>query len=104
MEQAMTRFSLSILFSSPEVTVGVQQQCARLSDEIIELVVKLRLRCAGLTQDNDIRVDAVDGVVELHGEVFSAAAKRLAGQIAWRVDDVLRVANQLEVVARFPCD
>jgi hyperosmotically inducible periplasmic protein len=96
-------FALLLTLASFSVTATAQQQ-QRLSDDMIETLVKHRLMRAGLWQGNNIKIDADDGVVELEGKVLSPAQKRRAEQIAWRVDDVMRVENKLEVEARFRND
>lgn len=76
------------------------QQNVRLSDDLIERLVKHRLMRAGVWQGNNIEVDADDGMVELEGKVRSQGEKLRAERIALRVDDVMGVENKLEVDSR----
>lgn len=59
---------------------------------------------ADIWKANNIRVDADDGVVKLEGKVLSNAVKRCVERTVWRVDDVMRVENRLEVEGKFPND
>jgi hyperosmotically inducible protein len=68
-------------------------------DGRINMEVKLRLLTANEVPSNEIRVDTEDGVVTLFGIVPTAAIKNEAGDQASRVAGVIRVDNELEVVA-----
>ncbi len=96
-------FSLLVMLAAVTMT-GFGQQHDRLSDDLIEQLIKHRLMRAGLWQANNITVDADDGVVELKGKALSQAARRRAERIAMRVEDVMRVENKIEVEAKFRND
>jgi osmotically-inducible protein OsmY len=49
------------------------------------------------TQDAQIKVDVLDRVIVLDGEVESPIVKRVAGDDAWDVPGVVDVSNQLTV-------
>jgi hyperosmotically inducible protein len=69
------------------------------SDMRISMAVKLRLVTAAQVPSNEISVDTEDNVVTLFGIVPSADVKRAAGTEAGKVKGVVKVENQLEVVA-----
>lgn len=97
-------FSVALLLGAVTATANAQQPGDRLSDDMIETLVEHRLMRAGILSANRIEVNVDDGVVELSGKVLSQALKRRAERIAWRVDDVMRVENDLEVETRFRND
>lgn len=90
-------FSLLIMFGAMTMATNAQD---RLSDEMIETLLKHRLMREGIWKANNIKIDADDGVVKLEGKVLSMAARRRAERLAWRVDDVMGVENKLEVEAK----
>lgn len=94
-------FSLLFMFGAVTTTASAQD---RLSDDMIENLVKHRLMREGIWKANNIKVDSDDGMVKLEGKVLSTAAKRRAERLAWRVDDVMGVENKLDVEAKFRND
>lgn len=96
-------FSMLLLLGGLTATAPAQSS-DRLADEMIESLVKHRLMRADIWKANNIRVDADDGVVKLEGKVLSNAVKRRVERIVWRVDDVMRVENRLEVEGKFRND
>ncbi|MGH9236080.1 MAG: BON domain-containing protein [Acidimicrobiales bacterium] len=56
-----------------------------------------RLRENLYTEDAQIRVDVIDRVIVLDGEVETPIVKRVAGEDAWDVPGVVDVSNQLSV-------
>lgn len=97
-------FSVLLLLGGMTTTATAQRSNDRLSDEMIESLVKHRLMRADIWKANNIKIDADDGIVKLEGKVLSSAMKRRAERIAWRVDDVIRVENRLEVEGKFRND
>jgi hyperosmotically inducible periplasmic protein len=69
------------------------------SDMRMTAAVKLRLFTAAEIPSGEISVDTEDGVVMLFGIVPTAAVKAAAGAEARKVKGVVRVDDQLEVVA-----
>ncbi len=94
MKVASLVFSLMVMFGAMTMTASAQD---RLSDEVIENLLKHRLMRVGIWKATNIRVDSDDGMVKLEGKVLSLAAKRRAERLAWQVDDVMGVENKLEV-------
>ncbi|MEO6950891.1 MAG: BON domain-containing protein [Polyangia bacterium] len=70
----------------------------RLTDEWVTTNVKLRLFADETVPALDISVDTRDGVVTLFGMVPTAAAKAAAAASAGRVDGVVRVADELQIL------
>lgn len=62
------------------------------------IVERLRATFAGVDALRDVRVAVNAGVVHLTGEVPSAAARQLAGQLARQIEDVALVENDLRLV------
>jgi osmotically-inducible protein OsmY len=74
-------------------------QVAPKSDEgTLTSRIETRLKANAALKDDDIKVDAADGVVTLTGTVDSQAQKATAARLA-RVAGVTRVENKLEVEA-----
>jgi hyperosmotically inducible protein len=69
------------------------------SDMRVSAAVKLRLLTAAQVPSTEISVDTEDGVVTLFGMVPTADVKTAATTEASKADGVVRVVNQLEVVA-----
>ncbi len=69
------------------------------TDMRISVAVKMRLLTAAEVPSAEISVDTEDSVVTLFGIVPTAAVKKSAGAEAGKVFGVLKVENQLEVVA-----
>lgn len=76
---------------------GVPPVAPEPTDGDVKAVVVERLRGNPRTKDDDIRVDVVQLVVVLGGEVSSPLAKRAAGDDAWDTPGVVDVSNQLRV-------
>jgi osmotically-inducible protein OsmY len=69
------------------------------SDMRMTAAVKLRLWTAAQVPSTEISVDTEDGIVMLFGIVPTVAVKAAAGAEARKVSGVIRVDDQLEVVA-----
>lgn len=69
------------------------------SDLRTSMAVKMRLLTAAEVPSNEIAVDTEDGVVTLFGIVPTADVSREAATAASKASGVLKVDNQLEVVA-----
>ncbi|MGH9769122.1 MAG: BON domain-containing protein [Blastocatellia bacterium] len=105
MKFALQLFFVTVLaMGAAPIIAKAQQPGARLSDDMIETLVKHRLMRAGVWKANNIEVDVDDGVVELKGKALSHGARQRAERIALRVDDVMRVENKIEVETRFRND
>jgi hypothetical protein len=76
------------------------QPPSKPTDGEIKSNVVDRLRVNPHTKDHDLQVDVKQSVVILSGEVFSAVAKRAAGDDCWDTAGVVDVSNQLIVAAR----
>ena len=108
-----TRWAIAALIGSAMTTIGcshppVESQSvvrqAVVSDDVVhafdtnmELRVIDRLELDNFLRDRDIRVQVVDGVVNLTGEVWTALEKERAGELLRRVPGVIEVANELSV-------
>jgi hyperosmotically inducible protein len=73
---------------------------AALRDGWILTETKMRMLASREVPGLDVDVDVRHGEVTLFGIVESARAKQLAEEIAGRVDGVVAVHNELEVVAQ----
>ena len=64
--------------------------------------ITMKTKIALMTTDNvsasDLNVDAVKGVVTLHGKVATPAEKEKAEQVAAKIDGVKSVKNELQIV------
>jgi osmotically-inducible protein OsmY len=56
-----------------------------------------RLELDYFLRDRDIRIDVVDGVVDLSGEVWTPLEKQRAGDLVRHVTGVIDVANHLDI-------
>lgn len=68
-----------------------------IDDAAITAEVKAKLLADERTQGFDINVDTRNGVVTLRGGADSAAAKRVAGQLAGEARGVVLIQNELTV-------
>ncbi len=72
---------------------------AAVSDAWITTKTKIALMTAKEVHSSGINVDTVDGVVTLHGKVYSATDKANAEAEAKKIDGVREVRNLLQVVS-----
>ncbi len=94
-------------FSNDERIVFVAKPTAKpeaetrssASDMRTSMAVKMRLLTAAEVPSNEISVDTEDGVVTLFGIVPTADVSREAATAASKASGVVKVDNQLEVVA-----
>jgi copper(I)-binding protein len=73
------------------------EQAVQPTDHQTKSTVVDRLRNNQYTKDDDVKIDAKQGVVVLGGEVSSWVAKRAAGDDAWDTRGVVDVSNQLRI-------
>ena len=66
-------FSVLLLLGGMTTTATAQRSNDRLSDEMIESLVKHRLMRADIWKANNIKIDADDGIVKLEGKVLSSS-------------------------------
>lgn len=85
--------------SAPFATGKNAEARSGATDMRMTTAVKLRLVTAANVPSTDISVDTEEGIVTLFGIVPTAAVKNAAGLEARRVSGVIRVQNNLEVVA-----
>ena len=86
------------------ITQGVNAKLAELFGPIEARQVRQSERGADKQTVSDISVSSVNGVVTLTGEVAGKRAKTKAGEIARRVDHVVRVNNNLAVAPGYSDD
>jgi small conductance mechanosensitive channel len=67
-------------------------------DQDRQIAERLRATFAGVEALRGVRVSANAGVVRLTGEVPSAAARELAGQLARQIEGVALVENEIQLV------
>ena len=108
-----TRWAIAALIGSAMTTIGCSDRPrqsqgvtrqAVVADDVVhafdtnmELRVIDRLELDNFLRDRAIRVQVVDGVVSLTGEVWTALEKERAAEVLRRVPGVIDVANDLTV-------
>lgn len=88
-----------IVFVLPAAKKPAPEPKNSATDMRISVAVKMRLLTAAEVPSAEISVDTEDSVVTLFGIVPTAAVKKSAGTEAGKVFGVVKVENQLEVVA-----
>jgi hyperosmotically inducible periplasmic protein len=94
----MRRFLTNSLIAAAALLLGVPALADQPQDAFITTKVKIELLTADGVEPLHINVDTLDGVVTLHGQVESAAAKTKAADEARTVKGVKDVRNMLAVV------
>ena len=94
----MRRFLTNSLIASAALLLGVPALADQPQDAFITTKVKMELLTADGMEPIHINVDTLDGVVTLHGQVESPAAKAKAADEARTVKGVKDVRNMLAVV------
>jgi osmotically-inducible protein OsmY len=85
----------AILTSGCAVTRGKETASQYAKDKEIATRVKTALYMDSVTKGTEIKVQSLQGVVQLSGFVDSQAAKERAGQIASSTPGVVQVYNNL---------
>ncbi|MDP1824466.1 MAG: BON domain-containing protein [Archangium sp.] len=88
-----------ITFITPALPKAKVEARNSATDMRISMAVKMRLLTAAQVPSNEISVDTEDNVVTLFGIVPTAAVSRAAATEAGKVAGVIKVENQLEIVA-----
>jgi osmotically-inducible protein OsmY len=94
----MVKTTKFLLAAAVAVWIGVPALADQPQDAFITAKVKIELLKSDGVEPLNINVDTLDGVVTLHGQVESAAAKSKAADEARKVKDVKEVRNLLAVV------
>ena len=94
----MRKFLTNGLIAAAALLLGVPALADQPEDAYITTKVKMELLTADNVEPMRINVDTLDGVVTLHGQVESAAAKSKAAEEARTVKGVKDVRNMLAVV------
>ena len=112
-----TRWMVAALIGSAMTTVGCTKVRARAADEPrherqpivaddslvhafdtrVETRLIDRLELDNFLRDRDIRVQVIDGVVNITGEVWTPLERQRAGDLVRHVAGVIDVANHLDV-------
>src|SRR5688572_28500543 len=93
----MRKFLTNGLIAAAALLLGVPVLADQPEDAFITTKVKMELLKDG-SEPTRIYVDTLDGIVTLHGQVESAAAKSTAAEEARTVKGVKDVRNMLAVV------
>ena len=88
-----------ITFIAPSPTKATLEAKSSATDMRISMAVKMRLLTAAQVPSTEISVDTEESVVTLFGIVPTAEVKKSAGSEAGKVSGVIKVENELEVVA-----
>ena len=94
----MRKILKNSLITAAALLLGVPALADQPQDAFITTKVKIELLTADGVEPLHINVDTLDGVVTLHGQVESAAAKTKAAEEARSVKGVKDVNNMLAVV------
>src|SRR6185436_17832278 len=94
----MSRFVVNSLIAAAALLLGVPALADQPQDAFVTTKVKMELMTADGVEPMHINVDTLDGVVTLHGQVESAAAKTKAAEEVRIVKGVKDVRNMLAVV------
>ncbi|MEM8985520.1 MAG: BON domain-containing protein [Pseudomonadota bacterium] len=93
---------LAIGAGAAAVGVGVAQERS-FGDGVDDIAIRTKVRSAFIGDPNsypDIDVNSVEGRVLLTGTVSNDEARRQAVQLAWKVDDVAEVIDEIVVGER----
>jgi hyperosmotically inducible periplasmic protein len=88
-----------VTFLNPPTSKPPTEARSSASDMRISAAVKLRLWTASQVPSSEISVDTDDGVVTLFGMVPTGDVKTAAAAEARKVSGVMRIQNNLEIVA-----
>ena len=112
-----TRWAVAALIGSAMTTIGCakpvshdRESRARVPiiaddslvdafDSSVEMRLLDRLELDNFLRDRDIRVEVIDGVVSVTGEVWTPLEKQRVGELIRNVAGVIDVANELDVRA-----
>jgi hypothetical protein len=75
----------------------VADDVAHAFDTRLEMRLVDRLELDNFLRDRDIRVQVVDGVVDITGEVWTPLEKQRAGDLVRQIAGVIDVANHLDI-------
>ncbi len=84
-----------VFTSGCAVTSGREGARAYVDDKAIAARIKTKLYADSMVKGTEVKVNSLNGVVQLSGFVDSQAAKERAGQIAAETPGVVQVYNNL---------
>jgi hypothetical protein len=85
--------------ASPRVPLVADDSLVHAFDTSVEMRLLDRLQLDELLRERDVRIEVIDGVINITGEVWTAVEKQRVGELVRSAAGMIDVANELVVRA-----